>query len=337
MNKFFVIAGLIFASCASTSSAGKSARPAWVDKPESVFEHSRYLAAVGEAFSRSQAEANAFSNLISIFGQRVESKINAVETLRHEMRENVQDFAVSKELSQAVEISANMNNLIGAEIKDRWEDHISKNFYAVAVMEKSQGIRIYNELIDANKKVIEKNLAIAASDKASFEGVIKYRASAKIAESNELFVTVLTILGGPNRAAEMGTAASYRNEASRLAKQIPVRIIVKDDFQGRVAAAFAEVFSKDGFSSGSKEARYELNAVLELAPTTHNNKDLVFTRYALNAKLVDTKNNVVILPFSANGREGHLSQTEADQRAVRGVQRAINEEFAAKFSEYCGF
>lgn len=316
----------------------KKSRPVWVDKPEAVFSRASYIAAVGESSSRRQADANALGNLVSIFGQRVENKISAVETLRQEMNENKADFSTGQELTQAVEISASMNGLVAVEIKERWEDTKAKIFYAVAVMEKLEAIRIYNELIEANHKAIEKNMSAAAADKTSFEGVVRCRAAARIAEANELFATILTVLDGPDRRAEFGTAASYRAEAARIAKQIPVRIVIENDVQSRVSTAFAEVFSEAGFASSlsAGDARYELRASLEMNPAAPADNNLFFTRYNLDVKLIDTKSGVIIVTFAATGREAHLTQNEARQLAIRSAVRAILEDFAFRFAVYCG-
>jgi hypothetical protein len=59
-----------------------------------------------------------------------------------------------------------------------------------------------------------------------------------------------------------------------------------------------------------------------------------FARIELAANLTDTALNLVLLPFNFNSREGHLSQTEAENRCVAVAERKINEEYAELLTDY---
>jgi hypothetical protein len=77
-----------------------------------------------------------------------------------------------------------------------------------------------------------------------------------------------------------------------------------------------------------------LNVTLSLSEAVLGNQQNKFTRYVVDASLTDTAEGMVLLPFNINGREGHLSLPEAENRAVMAAEKKINETYGAILSEY---
>jgi hypothetical protein len=295
---------VVYVLAAST----KPDRPAWVNKPDAVYNKNQYLSAVGHGNSRRQAESNAYVNLTGLFGQSVKSNIQSVETYRENIQNGIVDISDSQEVLESIELSSSMDSLVGAAIDAVWLDETQRIYYAVAIMEKTKCREIYASLLDANNALIQKLTNLSGADKMSFDAIEKYNLAANIADANGVFATVLQFLGGSPNTTGAKTGEDYRYEADAIAKNIPINVKVDSDSGGRIKTAFASVFSGKGFRTGQANSRYLLDVHVQLNPASFPENDFKFTRYIIDANLTDTKNNLVLFAFNITDREGAATQ-----------------------------
>jgi len=308
-------------------------KPAWVDNAESVYDSSHYVAAVGNASSRDMAEKNALANLIAIFGQSIKADQTITNTYQEAVKNGVtSSWTDNIAMQNTINITASMDTLIGAEVKEVWFDSRSTH-YAVAVMEKARTAQIYNDLIKANQNMIANLVNMKDTEKNSMEGVSRYQFAAAAADINVAYGNVLRVIGSPVPAG-LVKGDNYRLEAQNITKAIPVGIIVKNDKSGRIQGAFAKAFSDAGFRSGGNNSRYVLNVDITISPVDYPNNPNKFARIELGANLTDTSVNSVLLPYNFNSREGHTTAAEAENRAYMAAERKINEEYKNLLSDY---
>jgi hypothetical protein len=308
----------------------KAGKPSWVDRPESAYDERYYIARVGTGGSRRQAEAAALGNLTGYFGQSVRADLAAVEVYKQQVTKGSVDISSSAEAVQAIQISSSMESLIGAEINDVWDD--GKTYYAVAIMDKAKVIPVYQGLINANLGLIDRLTNIPEAQRTTIETVAAYRTAAGIAGANSVFVTVLYLLGGPDIRSGLKSGDDYIYEADNVARLIPVNVVVENDSEGRIRSAFAGVLSGAGFRTGNNSSRYVVRARLGVSPVDLPNQPNKFSRFVLDADFTD--GNTVLFPFNINGREGHTSQSEADQRAIRRAEARVKEEYGKVLQDY---
>ncbi|MDR0709319.1 MAG: hypothetical protein LBF77_04555 [Spirochaetaceae bacterium] len=310
----------------------KTGKPSWVDRPDSVYDERYYIARVGTGSGRRQAETTAFGNLTGYFGQSVRTDFAAVEAYKQRVANGTVDISSSTDIVEAIQVSSSMESLIGAEIDDVWDD--GRTYYAVAVMDKAKVIPIYRSLIDANLSLIDRLTNVPADRRATIETVAAYHTAAGIAGANSIFVTVLYLLGGPDMRSGLKTSADYIYEADNIAKLIPVNVVVENDSEGRIRSAFAGVLSGAGFRTGNNSSRYVVRVRLGISPVDLPNQPNKFSRFVLDAAFTDMNTGAVLFPFNINGREGHISQSEADQRAIRRAEARIKEEYGGVLRDY---
>jgi hypothetical protein len=303
-----------------------------VRDPYAVYSRQTNVAAVGSGSSREAAEKNALGRLVAFFGQSIQVDERLLETYEQVIRDdNIAGSSDAIRLDTIITTSAEMDTLAGAEIADVWNNDINE-YYAVAVLNRANTVRLYSEMIRANQAVIENLVDIPEAEKNSFDGVTRYSSAAVIADVVTSYANLLSVIGSPVRDLKRGD--DYRLEALDIIKSIPIGISVQNDRAGRIAGAFAGVFSNAGFLSGGDDPRYVLDADVTLEPVDLVGSQNKFTRITLKANLVDTRLNAVLLPFDFNSREGHVTQAEADNRAYATAERRINEEYANLLSDY---
>jgi len=308
-------------------------KPAWVDNVDSIYDRSQYVAAVGNASNRDMAEKNALANLTAIFGQSIKADQTITNTYQEAVKNGVtSSWTDNTAMQNTINITASMDTLVGAEVKEVWFDSRSTH-YAVAVLEKTRTTQIYNDMIKANQNMIANLINMTSTEKNSLEGFSRYQFAAAVADINITYGNVLRVISSPVPAG-LVKGDNYRIEAQNITKAIPVGIVVKNDKSGRIQGAFAKALSDIGFRSGGNNSRYVLNVDITVSPVDLPNNNNKFARIELGANLTDTSVKSVLLPYNFNSREGHITASEAENRAYMAAERKINEEYKDLLSDY---
>jgi hypothetical protein len=330
---FFLFVFLSF-SCLSVGAQ----EPAWVKRPASVYPEARFVSAVGTSSERAQAETAALGLLTSSFRQSI---VNSVRMQESERQSGGRSSSTS-ENSISIEATSALDSLIGAEVKETYNDRQGRTWYAVVVMEKAKCAPLY--LAELNKKVSEVNTLLGGD--VTFETISRCQKAQIAAAEAEVFAFMLTMLGGANRQAEITSLAGTISSKLTEAKALPIDVRVtmspeqerlqgmrETDVINRVKSAFTTAFSSAGFRTGSASSRYALIATISIAPATQNR--YYNTRYNVDAVLKDTRSGAELFPFNITNRESHPgSQEEANNRAVIGAERKVKEEFPGILQDY---
>jgi hypothetical protein len=313
-----------------TSASGN--QPDWVRDPYAAHNRQLYVAAVGLGSTRETAEKNALGNLVAIFGQNIQVD----ERVSLSYQEAVKSGAAAKwsesiAVDTGIVTSAGMDFLVGAEIASVWDDGAGTH-HALAVLNKTSASRIYSGLILSNQALIDNLVDIPPEEKNTLGGLARYQFAAVAADLTIPYVNLLSVIGRSTPAFKHGD--DYRLEARNIARTIPVALEVKNDRAGRIHGAFAKALSELGFLSGGKDSPYKLDANISTAPVEIANNQNKFTRIEVRANLLDARTGTVLLPFNFNSRQGHLSQSEADNRAYAAAEQKISEEYVILLKNY---
>ncbi|MDR1389889.1 MAG: LPP20 family lipoprotein [Treponema sp.] len=322
---------LALVSCATVPS-GESA-PQWINDPYRVYDRATTIAAVGQGRSRDEAEKSALSMLSSIFGQSVGSESVTSYSYSQAVAASESVWSENSDIAQVVKTSVTMDTLVGAEIRDayRGEDY----WYAVAALDKAKTGMIYGGMIDQNLATIAALTNLSAAEKQNFEGIIKYYTAAVLADANQVFANVRNVISPGSMAGEnLKPGADYRLAAGEIAKIIPVAVTVEGDKNNRIKGAFSGALAAAGFRTGGNGSRYALAAALNLEEIEYADNPYKWIRYVIDASLVDTSSGAVLFPWNINGREGHVSAAEAQNRAIQAAEKDIASKYAAGLSAY---
>ncbi|MDR2258133.1 MAG: LPP20 family lipoprotein [Treponema sp.] len=314
--------------------------PLWVSAPDKVYDRAAYVAAVGYGSERSIAEKNAFAALTALFGQTIQGEqIAATKYSEAVLNGAVDSWSENTEITNAIKTSAELESLIGAEIKDYWYDGKTTH-YAAAVMERAKTVVLYRDMIRTNEQIITGLVTMPDRIKNSLDGYSRFIFAGTIADANRVFANVLSVVGNADpRVAGLDPGAMqkgdhYRLEAVEIAKKIPIQVKVSSDSADRIRSAFVSAITQAGFRAGTGNSRYLLDVSVALSPVDLPNQSNKFVRYAVDAKLTDQETASILLPYNISGRSGHLTVTEAENRAYSDAVRSINETYGDRLSAY---
>ncbi len=310
--------------------------PEWVSAPRAAYPDAQYVSAVGYGADRESAEKNALGALIAVFGQSVKGEMTVSSRYSEAIKSGAIEVTEGSDIDRAVKTSYDLESVVGAEIKAIWFDG-DKTTYALAVMERARAAMLYANLLQTNEETIAKLVAIPAAERNTLDAYARYDLAAEIGDMNGRFLNVLSVVNPAAAAAKAGTVTrgdQLRVECLRIAQSIPISVTVSNDRDGRIKAAFSQAISASGFKTGGTGTRYALEGTLTLSEVALKNNENKFARYIVDARLVDTATGSVLMPYNAQGREGHATMSEAENRAVRAAERKITEDFNKAFSGY---
>jgi hypothetical protein len=307
--------------------------PRWVTDPYAAYSRDRYVAAVGFASNRAEAENKAKAALTAIFGQSIQADLSVVTTYSEAVSKGIVNSSENTNLRDEISIRTSLDTLVGAEIGNIW-DNARGMVYAIAYLDKEKAIATYGHMIQTNLKNIENLTAMTAAEKYTLDGYARYKLAALISGINTRHAQIIAQCGGPTVASlNLPSESAINIEAANIIKNIPVAVNVKGDKNNRIRDAFTKVLSNEGLRTrgGSPLYTLEVNVDLNEVFLTNPNK---FCRITVSAELIENSTDSVLLPFNFAEREGHMTYEEAQNRAIRQAEKQIGEKFPAVFKEY---
>ncbi len=320
----------IFVSCASLPIKNGVA-PTWVTDTSAEFPDSEYLTAVGHAKDRNTAEAEAIANLSKIIKQRVEAQSTASQSFENNLTEQNRAYETT------VTTSSLLDEIIGIKIQEIYVAS-DDTTYALALLDRRDVGSFYSQKIKENEDAINGLLNFMIDNEATFEGVKAAQNALSIAYDNETYLELLAIIN-PSMYRSIELAYKSANAIEVLIQlekeKIYIGVIVNNDVDNRIASALSEVFKKAGYKTErgnnyvqpSTDMPYVLYGELSINPfamsSSQSNK---YVRFILNTELLDVKSKT-FLPWNISGREAHLTEEEAAQRAIRTIEELIEKDF----------
>ncbi|MDR1837295.1 MAG: LPP20 family lipoprotein [Treponema sp.] len=308
-------------------------RPLWINNPYSAYPRDRFLAAVGTAANRADAEKRAFAALTAFFGQSIRTDSVVASTYSEAINNNIISFSENTYVREIIVTAASMDTLIGAEIGQVWDDGRG-TIYAIAYIELEKAAAVYTELILMNQRNIDNLLAMSTAQRNTFDGYARYKLASLIAGLNVKYAAIVSLIGGANASFNVTDAGSLLLEASNIIKNISVSLNVRGDRNNRVRDAFAGVLSGEGLRTQGNNAPYVLEVSIEMSETAYPGDDVVFCSYTISANLTERATGSVLLPFNVSGRDGQTTYEAAQTRAFYSMERVITERYLVLFREY---
>jgi len=310
-------------------------QPEWVKSPQKAFAQSQYLSAVGMGKNTVDAENSAIASIGKIIKQNVSSKVVTTE------KDTVSSSGFSSSsstLDEIIETYSVVDALVGVKIHEFWWGN-DGYVYALAYLNKAEAAQYYSRKISENESIVEDRLSFANSRKGSFDAFAAVQKAVRAAEENNQYMDILNaVQPSAYRAKKLsyGSEERVKEAAYDAAMTIAIDVSVKGTDDSRIANAVILMLSSYGFrtklADEKSTAPYIIEADVDFmdVPSERNK----YVRYVFNAALKEVSSGKILLPYSENKREGHTSASEAQQKALRTLEKSIVENYAQAFVNY---
>jgi len=314
--------------------------PTWVNNLEQAFPSRDWVAVLGQGASQAQAEAAAMNALARAFKTDVDSLTRTSQRYSQIINDSTGSktvsFDESKNFSQEVNTSTNVQGLIGVQIDVyRAPD---RTVYVNARMNRRECAARYSGMIRENAATIDKLLksAAAITEQGTIEVYARLSFACVIAQVTDNFQNILEILDptAVNNKPPYGGANAIKAKMLECAALITIGIRVNTqqatdiNLFTRAAGSF---FSDMDFKVNEQgRGNYLLSVNVRFEELSQN---VISCRYYLDAAL-KSQTGAAIFTFTEDDRKAHPnSATEARRLAVRAVETSFKEgKFVQQFN-----
>ena len=335
IGKLFFCLFLLVIGSSVFAASKKEEVPTWVLNPMKEYPASEYLTYVGDGKDRKAAELAALEGISSVFGQDIQSSTQSSKRMMEADIGGTRTYAQSSGISQDILRNVNVDDLIGVEMKGFWFDNDS-TWYAIAVIDKAKTVGIYKEMMSKNKAAIDNLLANAKKDLYSLESYCAYDFAQEIALQNKQSQAKIYVLDPDSAKAFEQYVVSPDNigaEKMKIAKEIPIAVVIDGDDNGKYASVFLEALSEKGFNGSlGGNVRYLITGSLSLTeePTSRTVK----IYYDFDAFMLDTKTDTQLFPINIRGRQSHKTAEQAMIRVENDITKKIKSTFLEELDKY---
>lgn len=316
--------------CASSSSVA----PEWVVNPDGVYDSDAYLWAVGSGDDRKSAENDALSLLVRSIQQNVVATTDSTKVLSGS---NQEGFQSSYDHLASVATVSNIKDVPGVSFPRSW---IAGNgtVYMLALLNRQEAGRFYRQKIEDLTAVVESEILFAAGREGSIEALAALGNAVSKAWESQGYIDMLAgVHPDMYRMVSLDyvSAQAVETLAERHRDKVHVAVVVEGDSNNRVEAILQGALSSLGLKSAPDGGvnGYLLGGEISMEPLDNGGK-YEYVRFVANVELREQSTGNTLVSYSKNGREAHLSQREAVQRAYRTIEDALTKEFVPQLRDF---
>ncbi len=328
---------LFFFILAISDLAHSASKPDWIEGKSRKYPSDLYLTGVGYGDDRKAAEDSALAAIARIFQAEIHSKTSELEKYTQTDVKGKTHSSRDIRIDQITSVATN-KALEDITIAEVWDDKSENRTYALAVMDRQHAMVSIREkitAIDSDIAVMQQK-SVTVSDK--IERARTIRAILKSLLDREVYNTDLRIINPSGTGIEppMTLFAVKQQLQAILSNEIHIGVQLEGPHNKDVRSSIIEGLTKEGFSVDEKGDLEKLD-VLVRGIVSFENADLPqwkFVRWDITIDLVNQSNGKVFGSFTRHGREGHLNFREAEDKAVKALQKDIVNELSQQLVSF---
>lgn len=319
---------------ASTSFADpRNPRPDWVDGASIEYPRAKYLVGVGSADDRQTAEDRARGEISKIFSTTVQVDTNITESETNVSKNGKNDNAFQQSVSQNVQ-TASRKALEDVQLVENWQDQATRQYYALAVLDRAKAIRAVNDKIgEFDKQAGQwKETMDKASDKLPrVKAALKLLSVLKARAELNSELRVLDESG--KTVASPYDEAAIRPVASKAISELDVVLAMSGDQSKQVETGIIKGLSSFGLQAKKGSAEAEADITVEGSVDTKqmegDGSKWRWARSTVTLSLKDGKTSKLITQLDLSDRQASADYSEA----VRRTHVALAKKVAAQVND----
>ena len=317
--------------------AHSASKPDWIEGKSRKYPPEQYLTGVGYGDDRKAAEDSALAAIARIFQAEIHSKTSELEKYTQTDVKGKTHSSRDIRIDQITSVATN-KALEDITIAEVWDDESENRTYALAVMDRRHAMVSIREkitAIDSDIAVMQQK-SVTVSDK--IERARTIRAILKSLLDREVYNTDLRIINPSGTGIEppMTLFAVKQQLQAILSNEIHIGVQLEGPHNKDVRSSIIEGLTKEGFSV-EEQGDIENLDILVRGVVSFENADLPqwkFVRWDITIDLVNQTNGKVFGSFTRHGREGHLNFREAEDKAVKALQKDIVNELSQQLVSF---
>ncbi|MDC7239983.1 MAG: LPP20 family lipoprotein [Spirochaetales bacterium] len=334
-----LILPLAFLSCATSglssgSSSSGGSKPQWIDDKHSLYPNDQYLVEIGEGNSLKGAKQDAKASLAQIF--RTTIIVDSTVSTRYRDLSDGKTILESEMETTSDESITQLSDetLINVHFAESWTSDLGRVF-VVAYINRMETGNIYRQRIDQDGMTANSLINSSAGEDSLLRRYGYLDAAMVMDAKIQSLRDQLDIIYQPFARTVMlpYDSSELRNLYGDTAKEMVYSINIEGDREGKVEAVVSQVLTDRGFSvAGGADASLAVFGRITMEEVILNN-DYSNLRWTLFLEMVNEEGDIVV-SMDEKKRETAISLTEAEARAYRSMEDAMQKSFLGSLEDY---
>ncbi len=316
----------------------KGKRPAWIDGPSMHYPSQTYLRGVGYGPDRQTAEDQARSELAKIFYSQIESQNRTYQSYLQTDTGGKLKTTEKIDIQDITRVSTR-KVLSGVRIAEIYKQTRPKEtFFALAVLDRMRSERVLRTKIldlDAGIKVL---LDDAQNQTDALRSIKSLSMGLEKLILRDTYNTELRIVSPAGQGiASLVSITQVRGELiDLLLNEFQIGLAIEGDRVRQIRPILVEALNRQGFlvTEDKQSASIVIRGRVEFNRFEPQDSDWKYVRWKVFFDMVDRQSGVIFGSVNKNGKEGHLSFPQAEERAVGKIRRLIGSDIAADLKSY---
>jgi len=316
----------------------KGKRPVWVNGDSIQYPPSKYLTGVGYDPDRKSAEDKARAEIAKIFFSKIDSRTRSYQDYLQTTSKGKSKIEETLSIEEVTKVSS-QKVLSGVRISHVYHETGTESmFYALAVLNRKQSAKILRDKIGELDRGIKGILANAnrAEDMLTKVKYLKRSIQEHILrEAYDAELRIVSRSGGGVSPPVSFTELKSKLE-SVLLRDFLIGVAVSGSRANEIQDALVQGLNQQGFaiSEDLSRANVIVRGTVKIRPLDRGTSEWKYVQWRTHFDMVDKRGESVFGSVNKSGREGHLNLTQAENRAVRKIQKALTTEIAEEMKRY---
>jgi len=316
----------------------KGKRPAWVNGDSIQYPSSKYLTGVGYGPDRKSSEDKARAEIAMIFFSKIDSRTRSYQDYLQTTSQGKSKIEETLSIEEITKVSS-QKVLSGVRISHVYRETGTESmFYALAVLNREQSAKILRDKIGELDRDIKGILANAnrAEDMLTKVKYLKRSIQEHILrEAYDAELRIVSRSGGGVSSPVSFTELKSKLE-SVLLRDFLIGVAVSGSRANEIQDALVQGLNQQGFaiSEDLSRANVIVRGTVKIGPLDRGTSEWKYVQWRTHFDMVDKRGESVFGSVNKSGREGHLNLSQAENRAVRKIQKALTTEIAEEMKRY---
>jgi hypothetical protein len=316
----------------------KGKRPDWIDGESVQYPSSRYLTGVGYGPDRPSAENKARAEIAKIFYSKIDSRTRSYQDYIQTTSKGKAKIEETLSIEEVTKVSS-QKVLSGVRIAHvYYQTGAESLFYALAVLNREQSARVLRDKIEELDEGIEAALANAdrAEDMLTKVKYLKQSIQKHILrEAYDAELRIVDRAGGGKSPPVSFTELKNKFE-SVLLRDFLIGVSISGSRANEIQDALVQGLNQQGFAISEDLSRSNVlvRGTVTIKPLDRGTSEWKYAQWRAHFDMVDKRGDSVFGSVNKSGREGHLNLSQAENRAIRKIQKVLITEIVEEMKRY---
>ncbi len=317
---------LLLSACAQTSTGIKHSSndtPDWLNGEPDMYPNFKYLTATDSALNLETAKDRALSGLARIFEVRIREVSTTRQNVQSHRSNGTETVRTAQQLATTVNLSTD-KMVQGARIAEQWHDPDDLNWYALAVLDRTQAGNNIRQQIHELDRQTNYFLQQVENQRDPLLHISDLYTASQLQHNRQVLQKTLKVIDIKGKGVpSQWNLIALDEQLHQAMRNLPVQTTVSDDTVGGLKTILQGAAAEAGFKPGNRG--YQLMASIKTQPPIYRD-NWYWLRGSLKLSFLATDRHTVLGYKSWPLKISAQSEIQLTSRMQKSIDKKLKQE-----------